>query len=114
MDHERVVKLLLTQSNIEPKTKDKYGCTALMLAIMGGYRSIVKLLLAQDALINACQRDYEGIVRLLLEREDIDVDASDNYGKTALTYAVEGGYNGIATLISDWSAFRYLVRRPFS
>lgn len=48
MDHERVVKLLLTQSNIEPKTKDKYGCTALMLAIMGGYRSIVKLLLAQD------------------------------------------------------------------
>lgn len=53
-------------------------------------------------------------MRLLLEREDIDVDASDNYGKTALTYAVEGGYNGIATLISDWSAFRYLVRRPFS
>ena len=39
-------------------------------------------------------------MRLLIER-DVDIDAKDNWGNTALSSAVAGGYQTIVQLLND-------------
>ncbi|PWW73261.1 ankyrin, partial [Tuber magnatum] len=44
---------------------------------------------------------HEGVVKLLLERRDIDPNTADSSGRTPLPWAAERGHGGIVKLILD-------------
>ncbi|PUU82431.1 ankyrin repeat-containing domain protein [Tuber borchii] len=44
-------------------------------------------------------RGYEGIVKLLLDRKEVDTNSRDNDGRTPLLYAAEGGHEEIVKLL---------------
>ena len=70
-DHRKVVRLLL-ENGADINAKDFYGRTALIIA----------------------SREYDdkpGIVEVLLEREDIEVEAKDLNGKSSLMYVAASG-----------------------
>ena len=50
-------------------------------------------------LIWAAENGHEGVVRLLLEQEDIKPDEPDEYGRTALSWAAESGHAGVVDLL---------------
>ncbi|PVH69381.1 hypothetical protein DL98DRAFT_439187 [Cadophora sp. DSE1049] len=49
----------------------------------------------------AAAKGYEAVVKLLLERNDVDVDSRDNIGQTPLSLAAEYGHQIIAKLLLD-------------
>ena len=63
-----------------PISKDSRGRTALTWAARGG---------------------YEAVVRLLIERGDVDINSKDSDGRTALTLAAEKGHDAIVRLLND-------------
>ena len=78
---------------VDVNVKDKYGLTPLHYAVIN---------------------QYEGAIRLLLEKETIVVDAQDNFGRTALHYAAGADFDttyryeewpaGIVQLLLDGGA----------
>jgi hypothetical protein len=53
------------------------------------------------ALILAARRGHKDIVELLLEQENIDINAKDNYGNTALMWAAYRGHKDIAEMLLE-------------
>lgn len=51
---------------------------------------------------SSCNRGCEGIVNLLLAREDVEANVKDNDGNTVLTHAVRSSHNGIAKHIRQF------------
>lgn len=49
------------------------------------------------------EQDYTEIVRLLLNR-GADINAQDEWGRTALMIAADGGYADTVKLLLDWEA----------
>ncbi|KAH6908472.1 hypothetical protein BKA70DRAFT_1279931 [Coprinopsis sp. MPI-PUGE-AT-0042] len=49
--------------------------------------------------MRASENGHEGTVQLLLERDDIQLDATNKYGRTAYSYSVR--YGNIARMILD-------------
>ncbi|KAF8421814.1 ankyrin repeat-containing domain protein [Tirmania nivea] len=47
----------------------------------------------------AAQKGHEAVVRLLLERNDVNVDAKDNRGRTPFSWAAGGGHEAIVRLL---------------
>ncbi|RPA98561.1 ankyrin, partial [Choiromyces venosus 120613-1] len=43
----------------------------------------------------------EGVVKLLLDREGVNPDSSDEHGRTLLSFAAEGGRKGVVKLLLD-------------
>ncbi|KAA8901722.1 hypothetical protein FN846DRAFT_956834 [Sphaerosporella brunnea] len=43
----------------------------------------------------------DGVVKLLLEREDVDVNLQDEEGRTPLSRAKMEGHRGVAKLLSE-------------
>jgi ankyrin repeat protein len=41
------------------------------------------------------------VVKLLVERDDVDADSKDKDGRTPLSYAVEGRYEAVVQLLVD-------------
>jgi len=73
------VKLLLGQKDVNPDTPNtKYGQTALSWAAYNG---------------------HEGIVKLLLEREDFNPNSSDKFGQTPLTLAAKNRHDPVVKLL---------------
>jgi len=112
--HERIVKLLLDQKEVNPDSKDNYGRTPLWCAARGGHEEIVKLLLdrrevnpdsrdgnGQTPLWRAAKGGHEGIVKLLLNRKEANPELRDDDGQTPLRCAAKGGYEGIVKLLLD-------------
>ena len=107
--HIDVVKLLLIHSNrIDLNARTNTGLTAFMCACRIGHKDVVQLLLDQvnsnielnarsrsigsTAFMLACQNEHKDVVQLLLDNsERIDLNARDNFGRTALMYACRGG-----------------------
>ncbi|RYN73204.1 hypothetical protein AA0117_g7987 [Alternaria alternata] len=78
INDKEMVELLLKSEGIDVNAKDKYGKSAIIVAVEGG---------------------YEDIVEVLLKSEGIDVNAKDKYGKSAIIVAVEGGYEDIVEVL---------------
>jgi ankyrin repeat protein len=85
-------------------TYPRCGFTAVHVASMHGFLSILGAALTQKAeadlkdeydrtpLSYAAENGHEAIVKLLLERDDVDFDSKDNIGRTPLSYAAKNGY----------------------
>jgi len=56
-------------------------------------------LYGQTPLGLAAEQGSQGVVRVLLEREDVDINATDKYGKTPLDLAVRCGYPTIKYML---------------
>jgi ankyrin repeat protein len=112
--HEQSVRLLLEQKDLEVNVSDTFRIqTPLVMAAMQGQESAVNLLLniredielgAEDiygytALGWACTKGHEGIVKLLLDREDIKADQPGKDHETPLYKAARYGYEAIVRLL---------------
>jgi len=49
----------------------------------------------------AAKNGHDGVVKLLLEREDVDPDMPNNQGSTPLSWATDNGHEGIVKLLLD-------------
>jgi len=82
--HEAVVQLLLQMPGIRPNHEDNGFPSALIWAVWGAHKEVV---------------------RLLLRRDDLDVNArhmgDTNEGRTALSYAAAGTHQGILSLLPE-------------
>jgi len=123
-----LVKLLLKQPNIDVNVKGTKGDTALIIAIEEGYTDIVKLLLDRPIDVNIQNEEgytaliiavntvlrnslmgisssHKEIVKLLLKREDINVNISTKEEETALLVAASGGDIEIVEMLLKRGAF---------
>ena len=98
LGRKEVVQFLLCCPNLDINIADNYGNTALLNASAYGYEDIVEMLLGHEDLkvnkgdfymdtplmmaINDSQ--HLGVVKLLLNRDDININALNNSGYTAL------------------------------
>jgi len=77
----RVVNHLFGERYVNPNSSSKYGRTPLFWAVENG---------------------HEGIVKLLLGRNDVNPDIPDTgYGRTPLSLAAERGHDGIVKLLLE-------------
>ncbi len=112
------LKLVLRPSKTQSKffTKDDLRCTddPLILATFRGYISSVKKLMKEGhnletrnydgdtALILAMKQCHINIMKLLLRKGKVNIDATDNYGRTALMLAVQiGDVKATALLLKE-------------
>lgn len=110
--HARLVQMLIEKgANI--KLKDKYGHTALTIAVTESQEAAAKLLLKNGAspddsapgrplLISKAAAGDERMVRLLLEF-NADVEQRDTKG-TPLISAASEGHQTVVKLLLDWNA----------
>ena len=106
--HKDIVELLLNYSkrSIDLNAKDDNGATAFSIACHSGHIGIVQLFLnhshqsinlneKDDAgftgLMWACFRGHKDAVELLLDNSNIELNARNNYGKTAFMLACVQG-----------------------
>lgn len=61
------------------------------------------LAMAEEAKRAPGEREYTEIVRMLLER-GADINAKDEWGRTALMIGADEGYSDLVLLLLDWEA----------
>ncbi|KAJ5804844.1 hypothetical protein N7474_010731 [Penicillium riverlandense] len=97
----------LLEFHADPNTIDEDGIQPLALAINGGHRDIISLLIENGASLqmedflpihHAVSLDNHVVVQMLLEYGG-DINAADQFGCTALYQAVEYGHQDIAELL---------------
>jgi ankyrin repeat protein len=97
---ERVLNFLVPEKYIDINARDSNGKAALVLQCDTRHQNTAQLQLfgqkvestarwrsthrGRTVLMSACEKGYEGIARLLLSREDCDMNAKDKRGNTAL------------------------------
>lgn len=111
---ETVRVLLSRGANIDQAGSN--GWTALMIAAAKGRKEIAQILLDHGSNVNvrdlygwtplmrAAYEQRAGIVTILLKHEDVDVDAADDRGETALHHVASKGDAEIAQLLIDHCA----------
>jgi ankyrin repeat protein len=113
-DHSDIVELLLDAPNIDPNVKDLSRASALLYACKRGHVSIVRKLLARDdvhvntfggidggmwnPLTAALWKGDLEIIKLLLDRYDVDPNVSNHRTGTGLMEACENGNLDIVKL----------------
>lgn len=108
---------LCIDGGVDVNYKDEYGLSAIVSACMADFTDIVELLLAQPGidigasyndglkgLIAASNNGSEEIVAMLLNYNfehdsEIDVNASDRHGNTALILAAAFNHTGVAQML---------------
>ena len=128
--HTEIVEALLKSDNIDvDKADDDDGWTPLHIACFEGHGAIVKLLLESDNIdvnsltnkrketpfIIACRRHNNGnnydIVELLLSKDSLLINKSDDDGKTALYKAVAYKRINIIELLLSQEKKRILINK---
>ncbi|KAL7973660.1 hypothetical protein HDV63DRAFT_413759 [Trichoderma sp. SZMC 28014] len=107
------IKTIVTYHHVDIDICNEYGMTSLMLAARHGDINAVKLLLTNNANINApvassgdtpltlaALRGHENVVKVLL-KNNANVDARNFNGKTALICATHLGYHNVIKLLLD-------------
>ena len=105
LGYKDVVKLILdhpASKDIDFNHTDNFGSTIFLAACRNGYADVLKLILAhpnsknidfnyfgQTTFMAVCKEGRKEIVKLLMDIKEINVDAEDYIGKTALQYAQE-------------------------
>lgn len=95
--HENVLQLLLKEENIKPDLPDEDGRTPLLWASAkypGKRDSWWK-----EGSWRKENSDPEAIVKLLLQRKDVNPNATDEWGWTPLTWAAKTGRQWLADLL---------------
>ncbi len=113
LNKSEIVEILLAEDDIDVNAVDRFGQTALSIAVSQSYTEIVKLFLAhskvklniqnnvsgETILMDAARNGREYIVKMLLSDSRIDVNVKDRDGLTALMKALESGRGSIVKLI---------------
>ncbi|XP_007641675.1 2-5A-dependent ribonuclease isoform X2 [Cricetulus griseus] len=114
--HTEVVSILLNEMRAEVNVQDNKGRNALICTLRDpegkNVEEITRLLLHHGAdanvrgeggktpLILAVEKQkHTGLVQMILSQEEINIDARDSQGKTALQFAVEHNLNEIVELL---------------
>ena len=102
--HERVVRLFLRPRFASPRSiGPRLGRTWRVVGQLFGRRDINPNFSSkydETPLSFAAQNGHEGVVKLLLEREDIKPDTPDTiYGRTPIFWAARGGHERIVKLL---------------
>ncbi|KAJ9637654.1 hypothetical protein H2199_007144 [Coniosporium tulheliwenetii] len=126
---EAVVKLLVVCDDVNVNSKDKSGRTPLLWAAERGHKAVVRLLLKNGAAVDtkdkygqtplseaakngheannydrtplfwAAMGGHEAVVKLLLDRDDVNADSKDDHSRTPLSLAAEGGHEAVVKLL---------------
>ncbi|KAJ9490716.1 hypothetical protein VN97_g2508 [Penicillium thymicola] len=117
--HEKIVRVLLLQGDIDANNQDSDGRTPLVHAVIENHDSIVRLLLSHGARIGVYDCDGRSalhwtvlhhrleILKQLLEHRakyepGLDIDVYDNYGWTPLHMSVNRAFEaGILMLLQE-------------
>ena len=104
--HEEVVKLLLEQKQTQPDIPDRiYGRTALSWAAGSGREGVVRLILSRSFVnLGGMGRWWEKtpqVMSVLFRRGCAHPDRPDNHGRTPLSWAAEGGREGVVKLLLE-------------
>jgi len=98
--HLAICRLLIDEG-AQVEAKDGGGCTPLHRAAMRGYVEIVRLLCDRGADVEARDNDrwrplhiaaingHNSVVKELIEERNAEINARNNYGETALRYAIK-------------------------
>ena len=93
------------------KQKDCEGSIALMLAVSGGHKDLVRVLIEEfqfsintsengkTLLHEACIKGHTDLVRELIVEHGADLSAKDNNKNDALMYAVSGGHQDLVRIL---------------
>ena len=110
------MRILLAQPNLDVNMTENGGLTALMMACYHGHKTIVSMLLGHEHIqVNKADFYYKEtalikiafnelnpeLVRLLLTRDDINVNAQDKYKLTALMYSCTYGNLEIVRILLE-------------
>merc|ERR1712083_971202 len=94
-NHRAIVRKLFSISDLNLRAS-QHGQTALMLAVSHGRLDMVQLLTDAGADLNI--RDEDGS-KALMQHPDININATDNDGLSALSVAMEAGHRDIGVLL---------------
>ena len=97
--HQEMVKLFLQRRDLNPDWPDKWGRTPLSYAAGSAVVNWMAAHLAPVSL--AAEHKYEETMRLLLQRENVNSDLPDEYGRAPLSYAAESGREGAVKLLLE-------------
>ena len=125
--HELVVHLLLERNDIDVNIQDVNGRTPIVWAAEGdrhAHNTILQSLLKREdtnvglgdgiatLLTIAARNDQKPMMQLLLQREDIAINAIDYQGKTALMHAVTNNNETIVEMLLARDDINTRVRSP--
>ena len=102
--HEGVVKLLLERGDVNPNSPDINGLTPLLFAaerLPGRGDTNSYLPLPSRIRRYFATSRHEALMKLLLEREDVDPNSSGRDGRTPLSYAAERGHEDVVKLLLE-------------
>lgn len=109
-----IVELILERGEFDIAQQDVDGRSALHHASQGGNDAVIEVLLSRGAkpamsnakerygatpLIMAARNGHEGVVKRLMELDDISVDETDDRGRSALYWATRSGSEATKLLL---------------
>ena len=104
------MKTLLERDDVNPNSPDHYGRTPLLLAAYNGHEGLVEILFGRGDVNPTSQIRTEHhfggllgvttrVVKILLERDDVNLNKIDECSQTPLQKAIEKGHAGVITLL---------------
>jgi ankyrin repeat protein len=95
--HEGIVKLLVEREDVEADSRDNDGRTPLMLVAQTDERGTATIIIQTTSALAG----QKGVVKVLVQRDDVDANLKDSEGQTPLMLAVKAGKGGIARLLIE-------------
>ncbi|GMG06610.1 unnamed protein product [Aspergillus oryzae var. brunneus] len=112
--YAEIVKLLV-EKGVSLETKDRNGCTPLLLAAVNQHAAVVKLLIekgvntkykdgqGRDLLLWTVMHGYEGVVKVLIEKGAY-LELKDQNGPTPISLAARHGHTAVVGILTEHGA----------